>query len=227
MNIENGIGDKINIYYAKITGVMSQSILAYYTDYLPGNLQERNFRFLKWQDQYLNLFGKLLLMIGLRYIGVNKYSLKDICFTQYGRPYLNNDIDFNISHSGEYVVCVIGKNVKLGVDIEKIRDVHFRDFESVMTITEWEEIICSKSPLRTFFKYWTIKESVIKADGRGLSIPLIDICIKDNYANYDNQSFMLQELCIDKNYSAYLATNNDVANLEYHFIDFYTQKNIK
>ncbi|MDR2383938.1 MAG: 4'-phosphopantetheinyl transferase superfamily protein [Prevotellaceae bacterium] len=34
------------------------------------------------------------------------------------------------------------------------------------------------NPFFTFYDYWTIKESVIKAEGRGLSIPLKNIFVK-------------------------------------------------
>ncbi|WP_322020474.1 4'-phosphopantetheinyl transferase family protein [Clostridium butyricum] len=40
--------------------------------------------------------------------------------TNYGKPYLDNTLNFhfNISHSGDYVVCAIDKNI-IGIDIEE------------------------------------------------------------------------------------------------------------
>ena len=40
---------------------------------------------------------------------------------QYGKPYLSEhpDFYFNISHSGEYVLCAIDNN-PIGVDIEEV-----------------------------------------------------------------------------------------------------------
>ncbi len=109
-------------------------------------------------------------------------------YNNYDRPYINDIIDFNIYHSGNYVVCAIGQDLKHGIDIEKVQDIDFKNFKKVMTDMQWQDIIRSKSPGSAFFKYWTIKESVIKTDSRGLSIPLLDIHVENNKVIYDNQT---------------------------------------
>lgn len=211
----------INIYYTKFTKHLPSELLALYTNMLPPDLKIRNSGFLKWQDKHSNLFGKLLLIQGIKDIGANISLISKMNYDEYNRPYLSPEFDFNISHSGDYVLCAIGENIKLGIDIEKIRDLDFNYFNKTMTNSQWYNINLSEKPLSTFFHYWSIKESVIKADGKGLSISLLDINIENNIAQYNNRVFYLNRLGIDEDYSAYLATTTNDTNLLYNYVNFY------
>ena len=115
------------------------------------------------------------------------------------------------------VVCAIGAGIKLGIDVEGIKPVDFDHFRDVMTIEQWDIINRSKSPLKTFFTYWAIKESVIKADRRGLSIPLTDIHVTNDFVDYDNERWYLTCLKLGEGYSCFLAANqNDpIINIQY------------
>ncbi|MFT6841720.1 MAG: 4'-phosphopantetheinyl transferase [Psychroserpens sp.] len=186
---------------------------------LPLELQEKNSKFLRWQDRHANLFGKLLLLAGLKKYGYDSSCLKKIQFNANGRPFLDTNIDFNISHSGEYVLCAFSKTTKIGIDIEKITSIDFNNFDSVMTIEQMNSIKKSKDSIKTFFNYWTIKESFVKADGRGLEIPLLDIEINSNTAIYNNRIFFLNIINIDKNYCCNLASNSRNFNLKLKFLD--------
>ncbi len=46
----------------------------------------------------------------------------------YGKPYLNGypNYYFNISHSGEFVVCAISNN-PVGIDIEQIKQIEYEE----------------------------------------------------------------------------------------------------
>ena len=59
----------------------------------------------------------------------------------------------------------------------------------------------------TFFGYWTKKESVIKADGRGFSAPLNEIHLADNQAELGGVLWNLKPLFLHETYSCHLATN--------------------
>ncbi len=185
---------------------------------------ERNKRFVRWQDRHSHLFGRLLLKAGLEMYGFAKDCLNALQYNKYDRPYLSNDIDFNISHSGSYVICAIGKDLKLGIDIEKVQKMEFNDFKKVMTPEQWQNINKDNYPMRAFFKYWTIKESVIKADSRGLSIPLQELHVKDNQVSYDNSTWHLHQLDFDPEYCACLATNVKNVDVSYQYVDFYSEK---
>lgn len=131
----------------------------------------RKYHFFK--DKIRCLLGELILSYALR----NEYNISDkleFKYNKYGKPYLQNinDIYFNISHSGEWVICAIS-DCELGVDIERIQK-HvpnwtyiFSEVEQQM-IEEWKKL--GKAEL--FYKFWTLKESYIKAIGQGLNMPM-------------------------------------------------------
>ena len=93
----------------------------------------------------------------------------------FGKPSveLPGKSQFNISHSGSWVVCATDDG-PIGIDIERI---HLPDFEMAKRFfhpDEISEMIDLPKKLRTerFFELWTLKESYIKTIGKGLSCPL-------------------------------------------------------
>lgn len=91
---------------------------------------------------------------------------------QDGKPQTDrDDVHFNISHSGGYAVCVISEH-PVGVDIEQIGNNN--DLApTVMMPSELEIFRRMSEDIRNevFCRMWTIKESYMKARGKGLSIP--------------------------------------------------------
>lgn len=96
--------------------------------------------------------------------------------TELGRPSLvdEKDIDFNISHSGQYCVVALGRGTRVGVDIEYVRR---RKREAAIVTKHFSEreqacyLGLSDDLQRTqyFFKIWTLKEAHSKARGVGFS----------------------------------------------------------
>jgi 4'-phosphopantetheinyl transferase len=80
--------------------------------------------------------------------------------------------EFNLSHSGDWVVCASGFG-PVGADVEKIRDFEWDDLKDTLSADEQGQIDpVSRKDWRTVFAaHWTIKESYLKALGEGLSIP--------------------------------------------------------
>lgn len=143
---------------------------------LPMQMVEKAGRFRLWQDAYAFLFGKLLLRKAFKDYGYD-LDLQQLQYTKYGRPFLPGAPDFNISHSGHRVICAIAPYGRVGVDLEAITDVNIDDLCRVFAPEEWNAIRSSVSPINTFYQFWTAKESLIKADGRGLTVHLPDIII--------------------------------------------------
>ncbi|MBU3090542.1 4'-phosphopantetheinyl transferase superfamily protein [Clostridium sp. CF011] len=124
-------------------------------------------------------------------------SNKDLKFfkNNYGKPYIinNKNIYFNISHSGEWVVGVFS-NYEIGIDIEINLDLQVDIVDACFTKNEKEYVYFGNknSSISRFYEIWTLKESFIKALGRGLSIPLDSFEIskdkleKDLWINSDN-----------------------------------------
>ncbi|WP_109299255.1 4'-phosphopantetheinyl transferase superfamily protein [Aquimarina sp. AU474] len=197
----------IDIFYSEFNEPLSNEYWSVYLNMLTDDLRKKALSYNRWQDRHAYVFGKLLLLQGLSMHGFDKDVFSQIKYTKYGKPFLEGNINFNISHSAKRVVCAVGENVQLGIDVEAIENVNFNDFENVMTDSQWQFIHNSYNPLKSFFSLWTMKESVIKADGRGLSIPLLEIHIDNNIVRYERKTWHLKELYFDNNTCSCLATN--------------------
>ena len=96
----------------------------------------------------------------------------------HGKPRLGPDrrppIGFNVSHSGDRFVVAIALGMEPGVDIERIRA--RRDLAGLarwsFSLAEQEEVAAAPEPMDAFYRVWSRKEAVIKADGRGIAIGL-------------------------------------------------------
>ncbi|MEL7001263.1 MAG: 4'-phosphopantetheinyl transferase superfamily protein [Bacteroidota bacterium] len=103
--------------------------------------------------------------------------------TNLGKPYLSNGQQFNISHSGALVVCAVSNKQRLGVDSEKVKKVNLQDYDSALNDDDHYSIRNARDKMKAFYRIWTQKESLMKADGRGIFINMKDI-ILDNMEGY-------------------------------------------
>lgn len=164
----------MKIYAVKIEHI-SKHVFEELLSYLSFDEQERIKRFKRYEDALRGLTSKLLLRFLI--ISLRKIQNKSIHFykNDYGKPFLvgTKDFHFNISHSGDWVVCAID-NLPIGIDVEKIHDVDLDLSKRFFSEAEHDYLLTleNKERKEAFFDFWTLKESYIKADGRGLSIPL-------------------------------------------------------
>lgn len=117
----------------------------------------------------------------------------------FGKPFFKEyrDIFFNIAHC-ENGVAVIFSDRKVGIDIEKVREFNVFAASKVLDEFEMGRIVESDNPSAEFFKYWTVKESYIKALGTGFAYPLKKLKVtleKDGqvHTNIRGASFELYE----------------------------------
>lgn len=83
---------------------------------------------------------------------------------------------FNASDSGDLLACGFTDGREIGIDIERHRAPRYRDSlaERFFAPEEHADLVAIPEAQRTraFFDCWARKEAFIKADGRGLRIPL-------------------------------------------------------
>ncbi|MGG4266729.1 4'-phosphopantetheinyl transferase family protein [Peribacillus simplex] len=133
----------------------------------------RRFRFS--EDRLRSLFSELLI----RTYAIEKWGIanEDIDFVKnkYGKPALSGfpDCQFNITHSGQWVVAVFD-TLPVRIDVEKVSQIDIAIADSFFSSLEKFQLNeqPEENKLSYFYKLWTLKESYIKAIGRGLSIPL-------------------------------------------------------
>lgn len=183
---------------------------------MPEAIQTQALRFVRWQDKHANLLGKTLLRECLVKHGYPPDCLKKISYTEYNRPFIDGAIDFNISHSGNYVVCAINAVGRIGVDIERMKPLQIEEFKDCMTFEEWRTVQEAPGHLEKFYELWTLKESVIKGDGRGLSLPLPDVHVEGEIARVGNVCWYTKKIDLDPRYSCHIAANHEIPSLHLH-----------
>ena len=162
-------------------------------------LEKRNPR-----DVQLALSGKLLLLAALEQLEMEP-DLSALQLDAYQRPFFNDDVDFNISHSGNMAICCATLNGKIGVDIEQVQPIDFDDYKDYFNPNEWDEILNAGDKTEAFFKFWTRKEAVLKAAGTGFYTPLLDIDVAADHVDYAGNEYYLTRLNIVKDYQCHLA----------------------
>jgi len=200
----------IYIYLAENTQQLPLDRYHNYLRQLPSVMAEKIQRFRHWEDAQASLYGKLMLIEGLKRYGYDAGALNLIDFSDYGRPSLVGGPEFNISHSGSLVVCTITKGRKLGIDIEEVKDIDLDDFRSIWRQDEWDQLNSPDGSLIPFFTLWTKKEAIIKADGKGLSIPLKDIFVGNDTAHIGHDKWYLKQLSMQPSYLCHLASDQPI-----------------
>lgn len=210
----------IKVLYAHFPKRLPDTLQKQYLNCLPQRFRESTARYRRWEDQHAHMLGKLLLRLGLERHGYGQDVLSELHYTFENRPYLPDNTDFNISHTDNYVVCAIAKDMILGIDIERIKPIDFSDFDITMNEIQWKEIKEATDPTRQFFEYWTLKESLIKADGRGLSIPLTELVWKDSQLQHDGRKWHFQSVYIADEIPCHVASNKPEESVTLEKIDF-------
>jgi len=111
----------------------------------------------------------------------------NLVFGDKGKPRINNlqNVHYNISHSGHYVVCAVAPN-EIGIDVERVRKVSLRIAERFFSEPEINDLMTrnDEDRMHYFITLWTIKESYLKAIGRGLTQHLNSFTICKNGDSY-------------------------------------------
>lgn len=201
----------IYIYYSYISEDNCESLFENELPKFSPDYQDRIRSYRRWQDAQLSLLGRVILFKAIEQIYNYDPSSKEILQTKYNKPYFKDDpVQFNISHSGEIVVCAICEKSLIGIDIEIISEISIEDCKWQMRENEWDAIISSDKIEESFFNYWTQKEAVIKANGLGLTIPLTTFEVLDGIAQINDQKFFLKEIKIDERYKCYISSDRDI-----------------
>ena len=93
-------------------------------------------------------------------------------YSEQGKPYIKSDINFNMSHSGDYVVLAVSDD-PVGVDIERLRHGRLLVAKRFFCEEEYTEILKysdENEQDKCFLEYWTMKEAYVKYLGKGLSV---------------------------------------------------------
>lgn len=156
-------------------------------------------------------------------------SPKEVRFSEneFKKPLLFNqpDFHFNTSHSGDWVIFIFSDS-PCGIDIEKIK--WDFDFDQVMEYSyhpqEIDYVLQSTNPHLSFFRIWTMKESLLKAKGQGLIDNLPQLNMLKTHSNPENiNNWRIRSFLVDGNYWCSLCFNYPSSGLK--FFEFHNLQN--
>ncbi|GKX30040.1 4'-phosphopantetheinyl transferase [Vallitalea longa] len=197
----------VSIYGIKINDDIDKNIFNKLLCIVSSEKKNKILKFRSKKDAQRSLFGDLLA----RYVICNKLNIKneqlEFDVNKYGKPNLirPEGYHYNISHSGDWVVCAFD-NHPIGIDVEVIKPIDFNIAKKFYTEFEYTDLMNQKenNRLNYFYRLWTLKESYIKADGKGLSIPLNSFSFSIN-----NQDI---ELMTENEFNSCLFWQNEIDN---------------
>jgi 4'-phosphopantetheinyl transferase len=180
------------------------------------------FHFPADRDHYIAAHTRLRDIL-TRYIHC---SADELAFSTnpHGKPWLRSrELEFNLSHSGDFALVAVAGNRRVGIDLERIRPgisahVIARQYFSKAEVEELENLQMDQREA-AFFTCWTRKEAFIKARGLGLSLPLesFDVSLTPNEPAIlravrpdaeEAARWSLHSLDIDPSYAAALAVES-------------------
>ena len=150
---------------------VSKSDYQYYYSLMSPEKKARVDRYKSEVDKMRSVTGEMLARIMISEACKTNPENTVFNYGKNGKPYaVDLSCEFNISHSGDYVICAINDS-PIGADIEQIRnlsvypDIIFTDKEKEYVFGADNEAEINKR----FFEIWTFKEAIIKLRGQALS----------------------------------------------------------
>ena len=130
----------------------------------------------------------------------SRIQLTDLKKDEKGVPLPFNGHYWSLTHKSKYVAAVIA-SAPMGIDLENIRSCSKALFKKTARDSEWK--LSDTDPFILFYRYWTSKESVLKASGTGirdLSKCRIIRIIDDNHlvVDYRNQEWLIEHVYFDE-----------------------------
>jgi 4'-phosphopantetheinyl transferase len=148
-------------------------------------------------------------------------------YNDHKKPYISGSpISFNLAHSHDAGLLGVTRNALIGVDIEKekdkynigICDKYFSQHENRLF-----KGIPAENQTQTFYRIWARKEAIVKAVGKGLTLPLSSFSVSPNpipeTLMVEGQYWHLAPLLVKEGYQAALASNQVIKNISYYSYD--------
>jgi 4'-phosphopantetheinyl transferase len=167
------------------------------------------------RDEFSAARGCLRMLLGDA-LGVRPEAVA-LKLDEFGKPSLADDagVEFNVTHSHGAILIALCLGSAVGIDVEKIDPkVEIAEIaRGSFTAREAAAIEQAATPeerLGAFFRCWTQKEAVTKADGRGLNLPLASFEIPVQRRSWhsvevEERSFCVSEFAFEDGYAAAIA----------------------
>jgi 4'-phosphopantetheinyl transferase len=103
-------------------------------------------------------------------------SAEKICFlvNRFGKPAVDGPITFSLSHSRSIALLAVAHGQPVGVDVEDVRPIEAEVADTHFSPSELSQLsgLQGDAWLSGFYRCWTRKEAILKAEGVGLNVRL-------------------------------------------------------
>lgn len=161
--------DEVHLYFISLD--LSTDRLEKLASFLSEDeiIRANRYHFPAHKRRFLAARGFLREILG-SYLAISPEKVEFV-YGKRGKPSVNSQLQFNLSHSEEMAVCGLTLTSRIGVDLEKMRGM--KDLNSLtkrfFCAREHELIEKSAEKEKLFFQLWTAKEAYLKAVGTGIS----------------------------------------------------------
>jgi 4'-phosphopantetheinyl transferase len=206
----------IKVYSTQIAEQWDKETFDRLMNVIPKDLQDRVLAEKGWENQHGSLARKLMLWHAMSEIGADMSDLFECLeFTESGKPFIVDAPNFSLANDGAVAVCAISETSILGIDVERLKPINLSDYREEMTYLEWREIYSHIIPLRRFYEFWTIKESVLKADGEMVGGDIKEIYIQPDVAFFNAKNWYIYPAELEYyGYINFLVCSNPHADVE-------------
>ena len=150
-----------------------------YAPYLRPEEQERAGRFFFIEDQRQSIATRATLRMLLAHYAAMQYPAADdgreltLSLGEQGKPFLTgSSLCFNLSHTSDLAIFAFARSIELGVDVEHVRATGDLDEVAEQNFAPAERAALQALPpgerIAAFYRCWTRKEALLKAEGSGL-----------------------------------------------------------
>lgn len=158
-----------------------------------------------------HMIGQKLLEMGLKREFGYELEHEPKAEGEHGKPFLSlrPNVHYNISHSGEYVFCILADQ-EVGIDVQVHKKANYeRMLQRMVPLDMIREILDGDAPERAFFTQWVLREAYIKWTGEGLSRDMRTIPMEEG---------VYQLLDLDEGYSGAVWAMNPM-EIRWEYVD--------
>jgi 4'-phosphopantetheinyl transferase len=143
---------------------------------------------------------------------LSQLMIRDLRQNSIGMPEPDNGVYWSVSHKPKYVCGVVSEK-RIGIDIEEMRPQQQSMYAYVASDQEWACIDSNRSK-RTFFRCWTAKEAVLKAEGTGIT-DLLKCKVIDTLGDsamllhYHDRQWRVEHFYLNKHIAAIIHDDHD------------------
>lgn len=193
-----------DVFYQKIKPLLPEMLFS----------KIEGFRFAS--DKQRSLMGDLIVRwFYAKALNLNPMRI-EFDYNEHDKPTIKGfpKAHFNISHSGDYVVVAFS-DCAVGIDIEKNKGNRLKVAKRFFTSEELDDLFAfpeEKEQVEYFYKLWTLKESYMKAIGKGISMSLSSFSFQKMNGSYrlaystEDMGYQFTTYKVHPDYACHLCT---------------------